>query len=147
MTADLETLVVAAYVFADQLRGPRSLGRPHATSDEELVALAVCQATTGICSDRQFLGLVGRFLPGWFPRLPEQSQYNRRLRALTPKLVWVQQRLSELLATGTLRIADGTLVGVANYAGCADKSEFAGVAGYGYCASKSRSTGACGWCC
>ena len=82
--------------------------------------------------------MVGRLLPGWFPRLPEQSQYNRRLRALTPKLVWVQQRLSELIATGTLRIADGTLVGVANYAGCAEKSEFAGIAAYGFCPSKSR---------
>jgi hypothetical protein len=50
----------------------------------------------------------------------------------------VQQRLSELLATGSLRLADGTIVGVANYAGCAQKSEFAGLAAYGYCPSKSR---------
>jgi Transposase DDE domain len=138
MTADLETLVVAAYVFSDQLRTPRRLGRPPGVSDEELIALAVGQAVMGICSDHQFLGLVGRVLPGWFPRLPSQSQYNRRLRRLTPRLVWVQQRLSELLATGGLRLADGTLVGVANYAGCAQKSEFAGVAAYGYCPSKSR---------
>jgi Transposase DDE domain len=138
MTADLETLVVAAYFFADELRTARRLGRPPLVTDEELVALAVCQAVMGICSDHQFLGLVGRVLPGWFRRLPDQSQYNRRLRALTPKLVWVQQRLSELLATGGLRIADGTLVGVANYAGCAEKSEFAGIAAYGYCPSKSR---------
>jgi Transposase DDE domain len=138
MTADLETLVVAGYFFADQLRTPRRLGRPPLVSDEELIALAVCQAVMGICSDHQFLGLVGRVLPGWFPKLPDQSQYNRRLRALTPKLVWVQQRLSELLATGELRLADGTLLGVANYAGCAQRSEFAGVAAYGYCPSKSR---------
>jgi hypothetical protein len=103
-----------------------------------LVALAVGQAVMGICSDRQFLGLVGKVLPGFFPRLPSQSQYNRRLRALTPRLVWVQQRLSELLATGSLRLADGTLVGVANYAGCAQKSEFAGIAAYGFCPSKSE---------
>ena len=57
---------------------------------------------------------------------------------MTPQLVWVQQRLSELLATGSLRLADGTLVGVANYAGCAQKSEFAGLAAYGYCPSKSE---------
>lgn len=87
MPADLETLVVAAYVFADELRGPRSLGRPPESSDEELIALAVCQASTGICSDRQFHGVVGRLLPGWFPRLPDPSRYNRRLRALAPKLV------------------------------------------------------------
>lgn len=138
MTADLETLVVAAYFFADQLRTPRRFGRPPRVTDEELIALAVAQAVMGICSDQQFLGLIGRVLPGWFPQLLCQSQYNRRLRALTPKLVWVQQRLSELLATGGLRLADGTLVGVANYAGCQQRSEFAGLAAYGYCPSKSR---------
>jgi hypothetical protein len=138
MTADLETLVVAAYVFACELRTPRLLGRPPLVSDEELIALAVGQAATGICSDRQFLGIVDKLLPGFFPRLPSQSQYNRRLRALTRKLVWVQQRLCELLATGKLRIADGTLLGVANYTGCARKSEFAGIAAYGYCPSKSQ---------
>jgi len=138
MTATLETLVIAAYVFADELRSLRKLGRPPQVGDEELIALAVCQAITGITSDRQFLGLVGRLLPGWFPRLPEQSQYNRRLRALTPKMVWVQQRLSELIATGGLRLADGTLVAVANYAGCRERSEFAGIAAYGYSPSKSQ---------
>jgi hypothetical protein len=138
MTADLETLVVAAYYFADLLPAPRRRGRGGKVTDAELVALAVAQAATGICCDRQFLGLVGRLLPGFFAQLPDQSQYNRRLRALTPVLVWVQQRLSALLATGTLRLADGTLVGVANYAGCASKSEFAGIAAYGYCPSKSQ---------
>ena len=80
---DLEALVVAAYVFADEYRvpargGPASVG----VSDAELVALAVAQAAIGTCPDRQFLGLVDRVLPGWFPHLPDQSQYNRRLRAL-----------------------------------------------------------------
>src|SRR6266540_6858211 len=82
MTADLEALVVAAYVFADEYPVPARCGRPAKVTDAELVALAVCQAAMGISSDRQFLGLVGRVLPGWFPQLPDQSQYNRRLRAL-----------------------------------------------------------------
>jgi len=138
MTATLETLVIAGYVFACELPTPRPAGRPPQVTDEELVALAVAQASSGICSDRQFLGMVGKLLPGWFPRLPSQSQYNRRLRALAPRLVWVLQRLSALLQSGALRLADGTLLGVANYAGCAAKSEFAGHAGYGYCPSKSR---------
>jgi hypothetical protein len=138
MTADLETLVVAAYYFASLLPDPRRRGRRPRVSDAELVALAVAQAVMGVPSDRQFLGLVRFRLAGWFSHLPEQSQYNRRLRQLTPLLVWVQQRLSELLATGSLRLADGTLVGVANYAGCASKSEFAGIAAYGYCPSKSQ---------
>jgi hypothetical protein len=56
--SDLEALVGAAYVFADEFPAPLRPGR-RALSDAELVALAVCQAAIGICSDRQFLGLVG----------------------------------------------------------------------------------------
>ena len=92
----------------------------------------------GLSSDRQFLGLVGFRLAGWFPHLPDQSQYNRRLRGLTGLLSAVQQQLARLLDAGGPRLADGTLVGVANYAGCAQRSEFAGAAAYGHCASKSE---------
>ena len=115
MTPDLETLVVAAYVFADDQQVPARFGRPPLVEDAELVALAVCQAAMGIASDRQFLGLVGHRLPGWFRHLPEQTQYNRRLRSLTGLLVHVQQRLARELDAGQLRLADGTLIAVANY--------------------------------
>src|SRR5207253_6192246 len=105
------------YVFADGAAVPRS-GREGATTDAELVALSVAQGAIGISSDRQFLGLIGKLLPGWFPHLPCQSQYNRRLRRLAPLLAAVQLQLAELLAAGGLRLADGTLIGVANYSGC-----------------------------
>ena len=61
---DLEALVVAAYVFADECRVASGRGRPALVSDAELVAFAVAQAATGISADRQFLGLAGRVLPG-----------------------------------------------------------------------------------
>lgn len=138
MTPDLEALVVSAYVFADDYPVPARPGPVAKITDAELVALAVCQAAMGISSDRQFLGLVGYRLPGWFPYLPSQSQYNRRLRGLTGLLTVVQQRLARLLDAGGPRIADGTLIGVANYAGCARRSEFAGTAAYGFCAAKSE---------
>lgn len=137
MTASLETLVVAAYVFADGAVIPRP-GPEGKTTDAELIALAVAQAAMGIPSDRQFLGLIGKVLPGWFPHLPEQSQYNRRLRRLTPALAGVQLQLAELVAEGRVRLADGTLIACANYAGCASKSHFAGSAAYGYSPSKSQ---------
>jgi 4-hydroxybenzoate polyprenyltransferase len=35
-------------------------------SDQELIALAVAQAITGLVSDRQFLGTIGGLLPGYF---------------------------------------------------------------------------------
>ena len=59
MTAGLEALVVAAYVFAHEYPVSARAGRPAQVSGAELVALAVCQAAIGISSDRQFLGIVG----------------------------------------------------------------------------------------
>jgi Transposase DDE domain len=137
MTTDLEALVIAGYVFADEYTVPARPGRPAKVSDAELVALAVCQAAIGIPSDRQFLGLVQRLLPGWFPHLPE-SQYNRRLRTLVEFLAAVQQRLARWLDSGGERLADGTLIEVANYPGCAGRSGFAGAARYGYAKSQHR---------
>src|SRR3954454_13269738 len=118
MCASLETLVIAAYVFAASLSIPRP-GPAGKVTDHELIALAVAQAATGLSSDRQFLGVVGRLLPGYFPRLPDQTQYNRRLRRLTPWLSTVRLMVSELVAEGRI-------------------SHFAGHASYGYCPSKSE---------
>src|SRR6266576_2641109 len=118
---DLEALVVAAYVFADDYPVPSRCGRPPLVTDAELVALAVAQAAIGISSDRQFLGLIGRVLPGWFPHLPEQSQYNRRLRGLVELISIVQQRLAHGLDPG-----------------CAQRSEFAGFARFGFAKSQHR---------
>jgi len=137
MDASLETLVIAAYVFACSLSIPRPGPRGNVT-DQELIALAVAQAATGLVSDRQFLGTIGGLLPGCFPELPGQSQFNRRLRRLTPQIATVQLGIAELLASDSVRLLDGTLLGCANYAGCASRSEFAGYAAYGYCAAKSR---------
>lgn len=135
---DLEALVVAAYVFADEYRVPARCGRPALISDGELVALAVCQAAIGASSDRQFLGLVERVLPGWFPHLPDQSQYNRRLRTLVELISGVQQQLARWLDIGGIRLADGTRLAVASYPGCQQRSHFAGFARYGYSKSQHR---------
>jgi hypothetical protein len=135
---DLEALVVAAYVFADEYPVPVRGGRRPLINDAELVALAVAQAAIGISSERQFLGLIGRVLPGWFPHLPDQSQYNRRLRGLVDLISIVQQQLARLLDAGGLRLSDGTLIGVANYPGCQRRSEFAGFARFGFAKSQHR---------
>lgn len=138
MTSDLEALVIAGYVFADEYSVAARLGRPAKVSDAEVVALAVCQAAMGVSSDRQFLGLVARVLPGWFPHLPDQSQYNRRLRALVELISIVQQQLARWLDAGGVRLTDGTQLAVASYPGCQQRSEFAGFARYGYSKSQHR---------
>jgi hypothetical protein len=53
MCASLETLTIAAYVFATTFRLARP-GPPGKVTDDEIVALAVAQAITGIVSDRRF---------------------------------------------------------------------------------------------
>jgi hypothetical protein len=130
MDASLETLVIAGYVFACSLSIPRP-GPAGKVTDQELIALAIAQASTGLVSDRQFLGTIEGLLPGYFPDLPDQSQYNRRLRRLTPQITTVQLGIAQLICDGHVRLVDGTLLGCANYAGCASKSEFAGHGGYG----------------
>ena len=134
--ASLDTLVIAAYVFACSLSIPRP-GPRGLITDQELIALAVAQAITGLTSDRQFLGAIEKLLPGYFPHLPEQTQYNRRLRRLTSSIAAVQLLVAELIAEGRVRLVDGTLIACANYPRCASRSEFAGHASYGYCPSKS----------
>ena len=129
--------LIAAYVFAHSLPIPRP-GPQGKITDAELIALAVAQASMGEPSDRKFLGMIAYRLEGWFAHLPDQSQYNRRLRRLAPYIVMVQLGLAELIASGDTRLADGTLISCANYAGCASRSHFAGDAGYGFCPSKSR---------
>lgn len=136
MIASLDTLVVAGYVFACSLSIPRP-GPEGLVTDQELIALAVAQAITGLNSDRQFLGAIGKLLPGFFPHLPDQTQFNRRLRRLTPWITTVQLMVAEMIADGQVRLVDGTLIPCANYPGCRSKSEFAGHASYGYCPSKS----------
>jgi hypothetical protein len=137
LTASLETLVIAAYVFATSVRIPRP-GPAGKITDAELVALAVAQAAMGESSDRKFLGLIAHRLAGWFPHLPDQTQYNRRLRRLVPQITAAQLAVAELIAEGRIRLADGTLISCANYPGCASRSHFAGEACYGYSPSKSR---------
>lgn len=145
MTASLETLVVAAYVFAHALPIPRP-GPEGKITDAELIALAVAQASTGESSDRKFLGMVAYRLPDWFGHLPDQTQYNRRLRRLAPYIVMVQLELAELIASGEVRLADGTLIGCANYAGCARGAISPARPATASAPPRAASTGGCAWC-
>jgi hypothetical protein len=92
----------------------------------------------GESSDRKFLGMIAYRLAGWFPHLPDQTQYNRRLRRLVPQITATQLAVATLIAEGRVRLADGTLISCANYPGCAQRSHFAGEAAYGYSPSHSR---------
>ena len=69
-------------VCEDRRRAGRAAaaGRLLALSDSELVCLAVAQALLGFTSEAQWLH-ARKHLAGMFPYLPQQSGYNKRLRA------------------------------------------------------------------
>jgi hypothetical protein len=141
VTADLDTLLIALYVLADEFlpRRPRARRRPQIT-DAELVCLAVAQILLDIPSERRFLRFAMTRLGHLFPYLPKQPGYNKRMRALAPQIV----RLLNAIAFASpswcdnVRLLDSTPVPVGASRETVKRSDFAGYAAYGYCASHSR---------
>jgi hypothetical protein len=84
---DLNTLLTALHVkIDDHLGRPARTGRPPKLTDAELLTIAVAQALLGIRSETRWLRFLPRHLPGAFPYPPQQSGYNKRLRAAVPLL-------------------------------------------------------------
>jgi hypothetical protein len=141
VTADLDTLLTALYVLADDLlpRRPRARRNPKIT-DAELVCLAVAQIMLDCPSERRFLRFASVRLGHLFPYLPKQPGYNKRMRALAPQIV----RTLNIVATASpswcdnVRLLDSTPVPCAASRETVKRSDFAGHAGYGYCTSHSR---------
>lgn len=142
MLAALDALVIALYVQIDDFLGPRprGRGRPPKLTDSELITLAVAQVLLAMPNDRQFLALARWRLGHLFPRLIDQSGYNRRLRALAPQIARCINYLAYISPSfcDRLRLLDSTPVPCAQSRETVKRSEFAGHAGYGYCRSHSR---------
>jgi hypothetical protein len=140
--AALDALVIALYVQIDDFLGPRHRGpgRPPKLTDSELITLAVAQVLLGMPNDRQFLALARWRLGHLFPRLIDQSGYNRRLRGLAPQIARCINYLAYISPSfgDRLRLLDSTPVPCGQSRETVKRSEFAGYAGYGHCASHSR---------
>lgn len=116
------------------------MGRPPLLSDSELVCLAVAQALLGHHSEARWLRFARKHLSGMFPYLPQQSGYNKRLRAALPL---VKRVIRELAIDSDFWfdnhwIVDSTPVPCGMSRPTVQRSNLAGWAGYGYCASHSR---------
>jgi hypothetical protein len=145
---DLDTLATALYVTVDDLlraHPGRVVTRPKgsftpATSDAEMVTLAVLQAVLGYPSEARWLRYVHRHLRGLFPHTPLQPGYNKRLRALAATMAWLVGRLarSTSVADDDVWVVDSTPVECARSRETVKRSDLAGWAQYGYCASHSR---------
>jgi DDE family transposase len=137
----LDALLTALYVkIDDELGGSRWTGRPPVLTDPELVCLAVAQSLLGFTSETQWLRFARKHLTGMFRYLPQQSGYNKRLRAA----LGLVKRVIRMLGRDTdfwlddCWIVDSTPVPCGMSRPTVKRSEVAGWAGYGYCASHSR---------
>ncbi|MGI5509140.1 IS982 family transposase [Streptomyces sp. CA-106131] len=141
MTQDLNTLLTALYVkIDDELGGPRWMGRPPVLTDSELVCVAVAQAMLGFTSEAHWLRYARKHLRDLFPYLPQQSGYNKRLRAalgLVKRVIRMLAKSSDFWLDDCW-IVDSTPVPCGMSRPTVKRSDLAGWAGYGYCASHSR---------
>jgi hypothetical protein len=108
-------------------------------TDSEMMTLMLAQEFIPFPSETQFLGYIrANYLP-LFPKLVDQSQYNRRARAL--RLLVEQLRRYWLMQKGwhlqTHFLLDTKPVSVLGYKRNKSHSDFAGQAEYGQCASRS----------
>jgi hypothetical protein len=70
MDADLDLLLTAVYVTADDLLPEQAQNAKRSVTDAEVVTLCVAQAIMGIPSDQRFLAVAHKRLRHLFPRIP-----------------------------------------------------------------------------
>jgi hypothetical protein len=140
---DLDDLLIALYVLADEFlpaRDPSRPGRRPRISDAEVLCLAVAQVLLDCAKERRFIRFAERRLGHLFPYLPGQSGYNKRVRELAPQIVALLGHLARVSPSwcDNLRLIDATPVPCGQSRQTVKRSEFAGHAAYGYCAAHSR---------
>jgi hypothetical protein len=130
---DLDDLLTALYVFADDFlpRRPRSRpGRKPRITDAEVICLAIAQVLLDCPKERRFIRFARRRLGHLFGYIPGQSGYNKRVRALTGEicaLLGYLARISPSWCDG-LRLVDATPVPCGQSRETVRRSEFAGLA-------------------
>ena len=97
-------------------------------------------ALLGYTSERRWLRRAGRDFRHLFPYLPQQSGYNKRLRAASPLVTHMIRMLAQdtSLWSDDVWVVDSTPVGCGCSRETARRSDLVGWAQYGYCASHSR---------
>jgi hypothetical protein len=140
MDADLDLLLTAVYVTADDLLPGRAGNARRSVTDAEVVTLCVAQAIMGIPSDRRFLAVASKHLRHLFPQIPAQPGYFKRRRRLTETLEWLMGVFASQSPGfyDDLLLVDSTPVECARSRETVKRSALGDAADYGYCASHSR---------
>jgi len=113
-----EDLFVYVYVLVDDAISVRAVaiaprpGPPPACSDAELLAIALVRHLLGRRSEAGFLAEVARDWPHLFPKLPHQSQANRRIRWLWGAFEQLRAMLAARLPADDCQQVDTTALPV-----------------------------------
>jgi Transposase DDE domain len=101
MALDLDTFLTALYTIVDDLYRARLAaalrhlpGPAPALSDSEVLTLAICAEWGPWDSARRFWRFARARLRHLFPRLVDQSEFNRRRRSLYPALAAIQHAVA-----------------------------------------------------
>ena len=143
---DLDSFLISLYVLiedwwkATHSSDTTEAGRPPLICDPEILTLAILAQWPRFRSERDFLRFASMHLRGYFPTLPSQSQFNRRVRALEGEMGALQLYLARRLAqqSAVYHVLDTTLVPAVVRVRACRKGLFAGQATFGRCASKTE---------
>jgi hypothetical protein len=140
MDADLDLLLTAVYVTADDLLPERPGNAKRIVTDAEVVTLCVAQAIMGIPSDRRFLAVASKRLCHLFPSIPGQAGYHKRRRRLTDTLEWLMDVFASQSpgSDSQTLLVDSTPVECARSRETVKRSALGDAADYGWSASHSR---------
>lgn len=141
----IETLLTIIYVMVDdwyQEKGQQHLlgkvGRKPDFSDSEVMTLMIAEDYIPYPGERQYLGYIRANHGAMFPKLLDQSQFNRRARRLRYLVEALRQ--DWLMGLGvdsqSTYLIDTKPVPVVGYKRSKRRSDFRGSADFGYCVSR-----------
>lgn len=141
----IETLLTIIYVWVDEwyqekgqylLKG--KVGRKPEFSDSEVITLVVAEDYIPYPGETQYLAYICANHGELFPKLVDQSQFNRRARSLRHLIEAMRQDWLMQLGVdqADTYLMDTKPVPVVGYKRSKRHSEFQGSADYGYCVSR-----------
>src|SRR5437667_9282840 len=108
-------------------------------SDSEVLTLMVAQDFIPYPGETQYIGYIRANYAREFPKLVDQSQYNRRARSLRYLVEMLRRSWLGLLGVEDPKqlLVDTKPIPVMGYKRSKSHSDFAGSAAYGYCAARN----------
>ena len=146
MYIDTETFITLVYFIVNNwylTEGCKYLkgkpGRRPEFTDSEMITFMILKEFLQFKAERKFLGFMHGNYSEMFPDIVDQSQYNRRSRALRLILNRIRNHFANELGVqlASLYVLDTEPIPVVGYKRSKKHSDFWGTAEYGHCASKN----------